>query len=114
MGSTVDPQQSDAESRPATAGAIPPATPATKRAIGRGDWGTVAIGTHPISIRLLVTNRRAESVKKWFTSHGLQDMDFSTVGFGAKKPVAPNTTSAGSDDPTGRAKNRRVEIVITK
>jgi outer membrane protein OmpA-like peptidoglycan-associated protein len=61
-----------------------------------------------------LSNRRAESVKKWFTSHGLKDLHFSTEGFGAKKPVAPNTKPNGSDDPKGRAKNRRVEIVITK
>jgi outer membrane protein OmpA-like peptidoglycan-associated protein len=61
-----------------------------------------------------LSNRRAESVKKWFTSHGLEDLHFSTEGFGAKKPAAPNTKPDGSDDPKGRAKNRRVEIVITK
>jgi outer membrane protein OmpA-like peptidoglycan-associated protein len=61
-----------------------------------------------------LSDRRAESVKKWFMSHGLKKVHFSTKGFGAKKPVAPNTKPDGSDDPTGRAKNRRVEIVITK
>jgi outer membrane protein OmpA-like peptidoglycan-associated protein len=61
-----------------------------------------------------LSNRRAESVKQWFTTHGLKDLHFSTEGFGAKKPVAPNTKPNGSDDPIGRAKNRRVEIVITK
>jgi outer membrane protein OmpA-like peptidoglycan-associated protein len=28
--------------------------------------------------------------------------------------VAPNATPAGADDPAGRAKNRRVEIVVRK
>jgi outer membrane protein OmpA-like peptidoglycan-associated protein len=58
--------------------------------------------------------RRAESVKKWLVSHGLSGMQFSSDGFGADKPVAPNTKPDGSDDPEGRRKNRRVEIVIKK
>jgi len=58
--------------------------------------------------------RRADSVKRWFTDHGLGDMRFSTEGFGAKKPIAPNQKPDGSDDPEGRQKNRRVEIVIRK
>lgn len=58
--------------------------------------------------------RRADSVRKWFEGHGLGGMKFSTEGFGAKKPVAPNTKTDGSDDPEGRQKNRRVEIVIKK
>ena len=58
--------------------------------------------------------RRADSVKKWFLTHGLSSMKFSTDGLGATKPVAPNTKPDGSDDPAGRQKNRRVEIVIKK
>jgi len=38
----------------------------------------------------------------------------TTQGFGASKPVAPNTKPDGSDDPEGRQKNRRVEIVVAK
>lgn len=58
--------------------------------------------------------RRADSVKRWFVDHGLEDLRFSTKGFGATQPVAPNTKPDGSDDPVGRQKNRRVEIVIRK
>ena len=58
--------------------------------------------------------RRAESVRKWFLSHGLDTLKFSADGLGAAKPVAPNTKPDGSDDPDGRQKNRRVEIVIRK
>lgn len=61
-----------------------------------------------------LSERRAASVKKWFAAHGLGGVKFSTEGFGAKKPIAPNTKPDGSDDPEGRAKNRRVEIVIRK
>jgi flagellar motor protein MotB len=41
-------------------------------------------------------------------------MSFRPQGFRAKKPVAPNTKRDGSDDPEGRQKNRRVEIVVKK
>ena len=34
------------------------------------------------------------------------------VGWGERKPVAPNAQTDGSDDPDGRQQNRRVEIVL--
>ena len=37
---------------------------------------------------------------------------FPTEGFGKRRPVAPNTAADGHDDPAGRQRNRRVEIVI--
>lgn len=62
-----------------------------------------------------LSERRANSVKIWLTDkEGLRNIQFSIQGFGAKKPVAPNTKPDGSDDPAGRQKNRRVEIVIRK
>ena len=61
-----------------------------------------------------LSERRAASVKNWFVAHGLNNVKFSTEGFGAKKPIAPNTKPDGSDDPDGRQKNRRVELVIRK
>lgn len=36
----------------------------------------------------------------------------NVAGYGEHKPVAPNAKTNGQDNPTGRAKNRRVEIVI--
>jgi outer membrane protein OmpA-like peptidoglycan-associated protein len=62
-----------------------------------------------------LSERRAASVKTWFTvKEGLGKVQFVTQGFGAKKPVASNTKPDGSDDPEGRQKNRRVEIIIKK
>jgi outer membrane protein OmpA-like peptidoglycan-associated protein len=37
----------------------------------------------------------------------------SSVGFGKTKPVAPNTNLDGSDNPDGRAQNRRVDVNVT-
>jgi outer membrane protein OmpA-like peptidoglycan-associated protein len=61
-----------------------------------------------------LSDRRAVSVKTWFAKHGVAENSMQTHGWGAAKPVAPNTHSDGSDDPDGRQKNRRVEITIKK
>jgi outer membrane protein OmpA-like peptidoglycan-associated protein len=62
-----------------------------------------------------LSERRANAVKDWLLNkEGLRNLRFATQGFGAKKPVAPNTKPDGSDDPESRQKNRRVEIVIGK
>lgn len=61
-----------------------------------------------------LSDRRAASVKTWFGKHGVNTSNMQTHGWGAKKPVTPNTRPDGSDDPDGRQKNRRVEITIKK
>jgi outer membrane protein OmpA-like peptidoglycan-associated protein len=62
-----------------------------------------------------LSQTRANSVRDWFVKReGLGKVRFSTSGFGAQKPIAPNAKPDGSDDPDGRQKNRRVEIVIGK
>jgi len=62
-----------------------------------------------------LSERRAVAVKTWFVEkEGLKGVAFGTQGFGAKKPVAPNSKPDGSDDPQGRQKNRRVEIIFKK
>lgn len=82
--------------------------------------GTVRIDGHTDSkgndaYNQKLSERRAASVKTWFTDkEGLQKVQFVTQGFGARKPVAPNTKPDGSDDPQGRQKNRRVEITLKK
>ena len=59
--------------------------------------------------------RRADAVKTWLMKQdGLKPIHFVTAGFGATRPVAPNTKPDGSDDPDGRQKNRRVELIVKK
>jgi len=50
--------------------------------------------------------RRAESVKAYIASHGVGSGRLTTQGKGFNEPIADNTTESG------RAQNRRVEIVI--
>ena len=62
-----------------------------------------------------LSERRAASVKMWFIDkEGLGSMQFMTQGFGESKPVASNVKPDGSDDPDGRQRNRRVEIILRK
>ena len=55
--------------------------------------------------------RRANSVKAWLKENGVTSK-MTTAGKGERSPVAPNQTASGADDPNGRQKNRRVELVI--
>ncbi|KAF1710652.1 cell envelope biogenesis protein OmpA [Pseudoxanthomonas kalamensis DSM 18571] len=52
----------------------------------------------------VLSEKRAQSVSSYLSSHGVVRERMEVVGFGEKYPVASNDT----DD--GRAKNRRVEI----
>lgn len=56
---------------------------------------------------------RAQAVKNWFEAKGLQQ-NYQLEGLGATRPIAPNTHPDGSDNPEGRAQNRRVEIIVNK
>ena len=60
-----------------------------------------------------LSEKRAISVRDWFVSEGgLSNVQFATKGLGELKPVVSNTTEEGADDPIGRQRNRRVEIII--
>jgi len=62
-----------------------------------------------------LSQRRADAVKTWLTEQGglSPETNILTKGYGESKPIASNVKPDGSDDPAGRAKNRRVEIYIT-
>jgi photosystem I P700 chlorophyll a apoprotein A2 len=45
---------------------------------------------------------------------GLDAGRIETRGWGETRPVAPNVTPDGADDPEGRQRNRRVEITIRR
>ena len=60
-----------------------------------------------------LSEKRAISVRDWFISDGgLSNVQFVTKGLGELKPVVSNTKEDGGDDPIGRQRNRRVEIII--
>ena len=60
-----------------------------------------------------LSEKRAESVRDWLVSKGgLANIQFFTKGFVETKPAVPNEDDKGEDDPSGRQRNRRVEIII--
>src|SRR5262245_30759238 len=56
--------------------------------------------------------RRAMAVADELIARGIRRDRIAVEAYGAKRPVAPNTNPDGTDNPTGRALNRRVEAVI--
>ena len=62
---------------------------------------------------LELSYRRAEAVKRWLVlSEGIPASFMAVQGVGAAYPVASNRLPDGSDNPAGRARNRRVEIQV--
>ena len=59
-----------------------------------------------------LSERRAATVSGWLVAHGALPAGTPTKGWGKRRPVAPNARPDGSDDPVGRQKNRRVEVVV--
>jgi outer membrane protein OmpA-like peptidoglycan-associated protein len=81
-------------------------------------------GQHPVQIygytdsigsdryNQVLSEQRARSVRDWLAAHHYLAAATPIKGFGKQNPVAPNTNPDGSDNPSGRAKNRRVEVAI--
>lgn len=55
---------------------------------------------------LELSGQRAFSVARYLIQHGIAEKQVRAAGCGSARPIAPNTTAAG------KAKNRRVEIVV--
>jgi outer membrane protein OmpA-like peptidoglycan-associated protein len=85
----------------AVAGALT-ATPGIKKVSIQGH--TDANGVPEANLDL--SQRRAQSVVRWLTEHGVTAERLEAKGFGDTQPVATNKTSRG------RAENRRVEFII--
>jgi len=64
------------------------------------------------SYNLKLSQKRSESVVKYLISKGLNPERLRAKGFGESMPVEPNNKPDGSDNPLGRAKNRRTDFKI--
>lgn len=71
-----------------------------------------AIGSEEYNLKL--SQRRAETVSQELMADQVHGERMQNHGFGKSRPVAPNTNPDGSDNPEGRAKNRRVELIVEK
>lgn len=82
-----------------------------QRSVGRVDviGHTDSVGTDDSNQRL--SEARALSVVRWLNAEeGIPADIIAARGMGSRQPVAYNTMPDGSDNPDGRAKNRRVEV----
>lgn len=70
------------------------------------DGHTDFIGTEQYNFNLSL--KRANSIKKYLVTKGVQANNISVEGYGKQNPVASNKTEQG------RAKNRRVEFIISR
>ncbi|QPC42048.1 OmpA family protein [Kaustia mangrovi] len=62
-----------------------------------------------------LSERRAEAARGYLVDElGLDDGLFATDGRGESDPVAPNSHPDGSDNPAGRQRNRRIEILLVR
>ena len=60
-----------------------------------------------------LSERRAKAVYDYLVENGIDKARLiGPVGFGEMRPLVPNQKPDGSDDPEGRAKNRRTELNI--
>ncbi len=99
-------------------------TPAAEQTLAKLAPMIQGAGKHPISIdghtdaigdpkyNQTLSEKRARAVRAWLADKKIVAPDTPTKGYGKSKPVAPNTKPDGSDNPPGRALNRRVEIVV--
>ena len=60
----------------------------------------------PDAREMRLSARRAQAVLKYLVVLGISPSRMETIGYGKKKPLAPN------DSPEGMARNRRVEMVL--
>jgi len=68
-------------------------------------------GTEPYNQAL--SERRARAVYEYLSSHGIDKGRMSgPTGYGESRPIAPNSNDDGSDNPEGRARNRRTELNV--
>jgi chemotaxis protein MotB len=71
---------------------------------GYTDPVPIATDRYPTNIEL--SSARADRVMRYFMSIGVDEMRMFPEGLGSRDPIASNATAAG------RARNRRVEIVV--
>jgi len=65
------------------------------------------------SFNQALSEKRANSVMRYLIEKGMSPSRVSAKGYGETRPIAPNSNPDGSDNPEGRAKNRRVDFTVT-
>ncbi len=57
---------------------------------------------------------RANEIRNYLRSAGIDYSRMETHGYGESQPITDNENSDGSDNPSGRQKNRRVEFTVNR
>ena len=68
----------------------------------------------PGEYNLKLSQERAKAVEQALLAAQVQQDRLHVEGFGEARPIAFNANPDGSDNPEGRAQNRRVEVIIQK
>jgi outer membrane protein OmpA-like peptidoglycan-associated protein len=71
---------------------------------------TDSIGSDAYNLKL--SEARARSARDWLANRGFIPATTPIRGLGESMPIAPNTSPDGRDNPEGRQRNRRVEVVF--
>jgi outer membrane protein OmpA-like peptidoglycan-associated protein len=71
---------------------------------------TDAIGSQTYNLAL--SEKRADSVIAELVAAGVDKGRLTKRAFGKQRPLEPNKRSDGTDNPEGRAKNRRVALIV--
>jgi OOP family OmpA-OmpF porin len=90
---------------------------ASVQIVARQSWNVMVEGhTDSIGGRAFnkdLSERRARVVADWLIKNaGVPPGQMLPIGRGMDRPIAANQTSDGTDNPTGRRLNRRVEITL--
>lgn len=77
----------------------------------------IEMGSHTDSVdtyeyNIVLSQRRAESTVNYLVSKGISKDRLTAKGYGETTPIARNTNPDGTDNPSGRARNRRTEFKI--
>lgn len=70
-----------------------------------------ALGSRSANQRM--SSQRAKAVHDYLLKRGIAPFRLSYKGYGDSQPVAPNELASGVDYPSGRARNRRVDMRVT-
>ena len=85
----------------------------------QGNWPTAAVqvrghtdATGSATANQTLSEQRAAAASAYMATKGIDGSRLSSVGLGSTVPIALETNPDGSDNPAGRASNRRVEFVV--
>ena len=85
-----------------------PALPPGARFVLRGHSDSDGSDT----ANLITSRRRANAVRAYLIEKDIPSGQIEVIALGERRPVAPNANLDGSDNPEGRAQNRRVDVEV--